>query len=26
VIALADTGTLWLNDISVVLRKPAGTH
>ena len=26
VIALADTGTLWLNDISVVLRKTAGTH
>jgi hypothetical protein len=25
VIALADTGTIWLNDISVVLRKPGGT-
>ena len=26
VIALADMGTIWLNDISVVLRKTTGTH
>jgi hypothetical protein len=26
VIALADTGTLWLNDISVVLRKTSAEH
>jgi hypothetical protein len=26
VIALADTGTLWLNDLSVVLRKTTGTR
>jgi len=26
VIALADTGTLWLNDLSVILRKTTGPH
>ncbi len=26
VITLADTGTIWLDDLSVVLRKPTGTH
>ena len=26
VITLADTGTIWLNDLSVILRKPTETH